>query len=89
MTPYFVTLCVALTIFDTIASAAFQSDRSLTSDVETLSSARFKEQSTDVDAITAMVAAMPNLGKLARKFNNMRNFKKEVLGVVHCLTTDY
>jgi hypothetical protein len=79
MTPYFVTLGVALTIFDTIASAAFQSDRSLTSDVETLSSARFKEESTDVTAITAMVAAMPRLGQLPRKLLNMRHFKNEVL----------
>jgi hypothetical protein len=73
MTPYFVTLCVALTILDTIVSAAFQSDRSLRSDVETLSSARFKEESTDVDAITAMAAAMPRLGQLPRKFNNIQH----------------
>jgi hypothetical protein len=66
MTQYFVTLCVALTILDTIVSAAFQSEKSLTSDVETLSSARFKEQSTDVTAITAMAAAMPRLGQLPR-----------------------
>ena len=82
MTLHFVTLCVALTIFGTIASAAFQSERSLRSDVETLSSGRFKEQSTDIDAITAMVAAMPQLGQLSRKLHNMHNFKNEVLGVV-------
>jgi hypothetical protein len=79
MTPYFVTLCAALTVFDTIVSAAFQSDRSLRSDVETLSSARFKEESTDVTAITAMAAAMPRLGQLPGKLHNMRHFKNEVL----------
>jgi hypothetical protein len=78
MTPCFVTLCVALTILDTIVSAAFQSDRSLRSDVETLSSARFKEQSTDVTAITAMAAAMPGLGQLPGKLHNILILKNEM-----------
>lgn len=85
MTPYFVALCAALTIFDTVTSAgnidasAFQSEKSLTSDAKTLASARFRVQSSDDDAIRAMMLAIPDLGSLSGRFHYIHNSRNEVL----------
>lgn len=85
MTPYFVALCAALTILDTRTSAAnidasaFQSEKSLTSDARTLASARFREQSSDDDAIKAMIIAIPNLQSLSGRFHYVHNLQNEVL----------
>jgi hypothetical protein len=85
MTPYFVALCVALTTLDTVISAAnidasaFQSEKSLKSDARTLASARFREQSSDDDAIKAMIIAIPNLQSLSGRFHYVHHLQNEVL----------